>query len=229
VTLQKHLAPLPESISLTHNVISGVMGSRRRDLSKTSFHCEYANCLTARDAVLKFTRHYGPLDWDGQFVGKSNVARMQFSFHMEEWREHRAKFLSAWGTTSRNQKRLPWEIVPDNFPLPSEGSTWMILSGKDNASILLKGPQTMWQVTEKGPVAWVYARSPWQYLWMLLSFQKREHVRICQNPECATPYFIATRKDQLFCGKDCAHRIAVRRWWSEHGNEWRRGRKVRRR
>jgi len=212
------------------NVISGVMGSNRRDLSalKTPFHYEYANCRPVDKDVLKFTRRFGFLDWDGQFVGKSDVAGMQFSFHMEEWREHRTKFLSAWATTSRNRKGLPWEIVPDNFPLPSEGSTWMILADKGEASMLLKGPQTMWQVTEKGPVAWVYVQSPWQYLWMLLSFEKRERVRICQNPECAAPYFIARRKDQRFCSEDCSHRIAARRWWSEHGNEWRQGRMGRR-
>lgn len=234
VAIQNHLARLPGSVSLARNVISGVMGSKRRDLSalKTPFHREYANCSLARDAVLRFTRQFGLLDWEGQFVGQSDVAGLKFSFHFEEWREHRAKFLSAWGTVSRNPKGLPWDIVPDSFPLPFDGATWMVLGGEskmDPASLLLKGPQTMWRVSEKGPVAYVYTQTSWQYLWMLLSFEKREHVRTCQNPDCPAPYFIAGRKDQMFCGEDCAHRIAVRRWWSKHGNQWRQTRKSRRR
>jgi hypothetical protein len=230
VALQKRLAQLPESLSLAEpNIISGVMGSKRRDLSilKTPFHREYANCRPEPNAVLKFTRQFGLLDWKGQFVGQADVAGLKFSFDMEAWREHRAKFLSAWATASINPKGLPWEIVPDNFPLPFDGSTWMVLGGlgeKEHASMLLKGPQTLWRLTEKGPVAYVYAQTSWQYLWMLLSFERREHLRTCQNPDCPAPYFIAHRKDQMFCGEDCAHRIAVRRWWSQHGNKWRRTR-----
>ncbi len=224
IQLQKCLAPLPQSICLAEpNVISGVMGSKRRDLSalREPFHREYANCTLDRKAILMFTRQYGLLDWEGQFAGRTDLAGLKFTFHVEEWREHRANFLSAWATTSRNQKGLNWSIVPDTFPMPSTRSAWMVF---DHNSLIVKGPKTLWTLTEKGPVARVYAQTSWEYLWMLLCFEQREKLRSCENPKCAAPYFIARRKDQRFCGEDCAHLIAASRWWTQHGKEWRRRR-----
>ena len=231
VKLEKRLAPLPQSVSLAErNIVSGVMGSRQCDLSmlRAPFHREYANWPPEPNAVLRFTQKYGLLDWEGQCSGRSDVAGLQFRFHMEEWREHRAKFLSAWATASINRRGLPWEIVPDNFPLPDNGSTWMVLEGlreKDDASMLLKGPQTVWKLSEEGRVAYIYAQTTWQYLWILLGFEKRDSQRVCKNPDCPAPFFIARRKDQVFCGEDCAHIIVGRRWWKKHGNEWRQARK----
>jgi hypothetical protein len=223
VEIQRHLATLPHSVSFAGNSISGVLGSKRIDLSalREPFHREYANCLGDAKAVLKFVERFGHLDWERKFTGKTDLAGQEFQFRMEEWQEHRAKYLSAWSTVSRNSKGLPWNIVPSSFPLPYAGSTWMIVGD----SLVLKGPETLWRVTENGPTALVYSQTGWEFLWLLLSFEKRQSLRICKNEGCTARYFIARRKDQVFCSADCSHKVAVRKWWARRGNEWRKSRK----
>ena len=48
--------------------------------------------------------------------------------------------------------------------------------------------------------------------------------RYCANPECPAPYFFVQRKNQRYCSEICAapaQRELKRRWWAEHGEEWR--------
>lgn len=48
---------------------------------------------------------------------------------------------------------------------------------------------------------------------------------VCANPECSQPYFLKGRKNQRFCDRPtCAaygQRQHKKKWWSEHGDEWR--------
>jgi len=50
-------------------------------------------------------------------------------------------------------------------------------------------------------------------------------MKVCKNPGCARPYFLADRKDQKLCGAaDCkawADRRDKRRSWKKHKLEWR--------
>lgn len=51
-----------------------------------------------------------------------------------------------------------------------------------------------------------------------------QRTRYCPNPECAAPYFFAKRHTQKYCSEKCAQhceRESKRRWWAEHGEEWR--------
>ncbi len=51
--------------------------------------------------------------------------------------------------------------------------------------------------------------------------------KFCRNPECRTPYFLATRESQKFCSGPCAkpaQRSSKRSWWAANGREWRRRR-----
>jgi hypothetical protein len=46
----------------------------------------------------------------------------------------------------------------------------------------------------------------------------------CRNPECPAPYFFTKRKNQRYCSESCAapaQRDMKRKWWAEHGEEWR--------
>jgi hypothetical protein len=59
-----------------------------------------------------------------------------------------------------------------------------------------------------------------------------DRTRYCANPSCAAPYFFARRRSQRYCCDTCAvpgQREFKRRWWAEHGNEWRSKRKKTRR
>ena len=51
-----------------------------------------------------------------------------------------------------------------------------------------------------------------------------DRARYCPNPECPAPYFFSTRKNQRYCSEICAapaQREMKRKWWAEHGEEWR--------
>lgn len=51
-----------------------------------------------------------------------------------------------------------------------------------------------------------------------------DRARYCANPECPAPYFFVTRKNQRYCSEICAgpaQRELKRKWWAEHGEEWR--------
>lgn len=65
--------------------------------------------------------------------------------------------------------------------------------------------------------------SPFEKAILLLT-DAAEFARYCGNPECFTPYFFASRRNQKYCSDACAkpaQREFKRRWWTEHGEEWR--------
>jgi hypothetical protein len=48
---------------------------------------------------------------------------------------------------------------------------------------------------------------------------------ICQNPKCPIPYFLKGKSTQTFCGQPACIRYGQRehkkKWWAEHGEQWR--------
>ena len=62
--------------------------------------------------------------------------------------------------------------------------------------------------------------------------QNSIQAKLCGNPDCEHPYFIAALANELYCCKACsdvARRQARRNWWGEHGAEWRRAKEKARR
>jgi hypothetical protein len=74
----------------------------------------------------------------------------------------------------------------------------------------------------------VYApKTPFQWAIYTL-FRKSALARVCANPDCPARYFIATKGTQRYCSDKCAEvfqKAWKRKWWAEHGDAWRRGRK----
>jgi hypothetical protein len=235
--LQKHLATLPESISLNpkSELVSGLLGAERYDLSslrREPFHQKFANWRPETDGIVEFTRQYGPLDWDGEFADVAEPTGLNFYFLADHWRERQTEFRRLWETVETEGLKGPtWSlfsmlsgfsvaITADKYGNPANQR------GEDNEEQLIwRDPETVWLPGREGPVAHINALTTWQYLCLLLMFEKVERLRKCENPDCAAPYFIARRKDRLFCSEDCAHLIAARRWWKKHGNEWRQARR----
>jgi hypothetical protein len=63
-------------------------------------------------------------------------------------------------------------------------------------------------------------------------FRSSNLAKVCANPDCPTPYFIAGRTTQQYCSEKCSgvlQRANKLRWWKEHGPEWRRKRSRRKR
>lgn len=73
-------------------------------------------------------------------------------------------------------------------------------------------------------------RPPEQTELLLLQLVKMAPLtKVCCNPECVAPYFIAPSRRYKFCSDVCAQfgqREHKRRWWSEHGEENRRARGI---
>ena len=56
-------------------------------------------------------------------------------------------------------------------------------------------------------------------------FRRSPFAKVCANPDCPAPYFIAGKTAQRYCSEACAEpsqRAYKLRWWREHGTEWRR-------
>ena len=72
----------------------------------------------------------------------------------------------------------------------------------------------------------LYAKDLWSFIRVafLLHFE-RGLTKFCGNPECRTPYFIATRKDQKYCEHGACTTYAQRKyalgWWERKGYELR--------
>ena len=58
--------------------------------------------------------------------------------------------------------------------------------------------------------------------------QQSPKAKICCNPDCPAPYFIAPRSNARYCSGDClqaVQRAAKRKWWEEKGTDWRKRQK----
>jgi hypothetical protein len=59
-------------------------------------------------------------------------------------------------------------------------------------------------------------------------FRKSIMARVCGNPDCPARYFVARKATQRYCSDICAEvfqKAWKKKWWAEHGDQWRRGRK----
>ncbi len=71
-----------------------------------------------------------------------------------------------------------------------------------------------------------FAYKPQTLLQEALHFlmQQSPKAKICANPDCPAPYFIAPRSNARYCSEDClqaVQRTAKRAWWNEKGQQWR--------
>jgi len=56
-------------------------------------------------------------------------------------------------------------------------------------------------------------------------FRRSPLAKVCANPDCPAPYFVAGRTTQQYCSEKCSgvlQRKHKLRWWKEHGHDWRR-------
>lgn len=58
-------------------------------------------------------------------------------------------------------------------------------------------------------------------------FRRSAFVKLCANPNCPAPYFIADKTTQRYCSESCAEVLQTAyklQWWKEHGSVRRRKR-----
>jgi len=86
-------------------------------------------------------------------------------------------------------------------------------------------PSPVWASMERF-FDWLGPATPFELALMRL-LNIAHLTRFCSNPECRTPYFWAGTASQRYCSELCAkpaQREYKRKWWTEHGNQWRRAR-----
>jgi hypothetical protein len=57
--------------------------------------------------------------------------------------------------------------------------------------------------------------------------RKSSLAKMCGNPDCPAPYFVAKKVSQRYCCDKCSEvfqKVWKRKWWAEHGDAWRLGR-----
>jgi hypothetical protein len=65
-------------------------------------------------------------------------------------------------------------------------------------------------------------------LFLLALMEWADFLRYCNNEDCPAPYFIATKRTQKYCSRDCAkpfQQEAKRRWWATTGRQRRSAKK----
>ena len=85
--------------------------------------------------------------------------------------------------------------------------------------------QLLFNVNWREGVIWAYPRDLGDYVWLSL-LQHSQRLAVCANKDngCPSPYFIRKKKGQKFCSDGCAapsQREFKRKWFQEHGEEWR--------
>jgi hypothetical protein len=88
--------------------------------------------------------------------------------------------------------------------------------------------QLLFHVNWKNGFIWASPRDLGDYVWLSL-LQHSQKLALCANKdnECPSPYFVRKKKGQKFCSEACAapsQREFKRRWFQEHGEEWRKQR-----
>jgi len=69
-------------------------------------------------------------------------------------------------------------------------------------------------------------RPDWLITFMELELAScdRKRLRKCAAPDCDSPYFVARHLRQKYCSDKCAQwaqKTWKKKWWEEHGDEWR--------
>jgi hypothetical protein len=136
----------------------------------------FANTSSKPASILEFTRRYGPLKTDAH-------AGQEFAVDLEEWRGLQRQFQSSWRMTT-----------PANLPKPAELG---ITGYKAIARRVYLGNESWLGFGSKG------AEFVTKDLWTLLEVSQGtipvERLRICTNPNCKDPYFVAHHLKQTLC------------------------------
>jgi hypothetical protein len=183
-------------------------------------HVALANLLDNEKAALKFVESFGPLFSSREYLRNNSDARSLLPLpHAESVREllkqHPGADFYHYGTSLIYQQR-------DILRKAWEGDRSAIESMRQHAAANVT---SQWKF-HHGRID-ITAPDAWTVVCVLFLIDHESgNTVICENNEdCPAPYFVRKRRTQKFCesGPCVAHgqRLRSRKWWSEHGNEWR--------
>lgn len=245
-TAEQFMRDLTEHGSQESWIVSGVLGEKTLDLSRLRepIHKIFANWASSPSDIAVFTRKYGLLeDWligetsisDEHLIGEEWLP-YDFEFYVSDWIELQEDLRNWW---RYRFGPVPEEADPRRKALLAEAQKVKAERRREKGESGPQPPPTYFEraaavaqeislaVSEgwKGTVAELVAPDLWHYIVVLLLSERQGMLRICRRKDCLTPYYVATRKDQKYCGTDCSQAVATRRWWALHGKEWRKKRK----
>ena len=199
------------------NFIHGRLGKQRIDVFTRPERLleDFVNVQSDPKDILRFTRHFGvlrerardrhyylPEEQDGYELGE------EFLIPCERWFKDQQKFRHYWEQASSGGQDLA-ALLSNQLRLESFSRTGPVTELR-----VVSGPRGFGLQLEPGDL--------WQAVCLIfINFWNR--LRKCQNPNCSRrPYFIYSRRDQKYCDEGCSRLVANRRWWNEHGEDWRR-------
>jgi hypothetical protein len=157
---------------------------------------EFANCESTPERVFQFTQRHGPLHSPALRPPAEAMLPQRFEFSIQDWLEQQALF------------RKHWELrMSEENPVFQLGIIPLL-----DATIT---PKRVIRLECTGLLDLLRAE---------MYFTQRERLRNCERSDCKTPYFVASDLREKFCSPVCAGRSkneSNRRWWAEHGEEWR--------
>jgi len=231
-------------------LIQGKVGTRFKEVGRMQppIHSEFANCGSSPKDIMRFTKRFGPL-WDctGHYP-------YDFSFDVSQWTNCQKQFQDWWRYQLGAKPTIPFapaQTMEQEMRELQKSVTGRALTDHDKQSYLddIKNileyrepppeyewvprndriPSLVYTRQTKGITVEIVAPNLWSYLTLCLLTEKSDMLRVCQNNNCANPYFVATRKDQKFCNNYCSQLVASRRWWKLHGSDRRKKRNSMRR
>jgi hypothetical protein len=191
------------------DVITGKLGSEKIQIFEHPDRVieDFANTSKPED-ILRFTRRYGVLrrkdvEWF-EIAPNEEIAGDSFLVRCAQWTRRQQRLQAEWGRKGKADNQIA-QAVADEITVKSS----------------VRGPlQTFVRPRNRGFQIELQPDDLLGALWLaFLGFSDR--TRKCLNPTCATPYFIATRRDQKFCNEKCARLVANREWWLKKGAQWR--------
>jgi hypothetical protein len=201
-------------------------------------HAYFANLQLNWGSLLKFDKTFGPLLREHLRLAPEMAAILEKAPNLTDVERNR------WATS---QQKFEIAICDPGDVQLASGMQQLLRDawkGKKGAvQILEYGGDLTAQQGPHGPPRLkaapspkgidIYAEDLWNYIRVaFLSDHAAGRTRVCANPDCGAPYFLAKRKDQRICANDKCTAWAQREWaldwWKEKGYKRRRQRETKR-
>jgi hypothetical protein len=192
-------------------------------------HVHFANLILNRKSMLAFDRQYGALlvehwqmapELENIFLKAPNLTEED----RRKWTESNQKFEIAvsesdvqLATAMQSLLRRAWRGQELPVELIQYGDAHHAQQEAFGPPRLTVAPSS------KGVV--IHAKDLWSFIRVaFLLAHAAGRTKVCRNPSCPAPFFLARRKDQRICERgDCtawAQQQWSRRWWNREG--WKR-------
>ena len=148
--------------------------------------------VASNDQIVRFVRKYGPLGVESSEMGDPGSP---FWLELETFRETQERLREAW---IKRDHRLFIDAQNVKSALGFEHLLHI-----------------NWDV-RRGALEMRLA-SCYDFIAILLTRDLAEkHAKVCRNPSCPAPYFVAKRTDPIFCTRQCASATSVRNFRQRH-------------